>query len=294
MQTCGKDASSTKISRENTLISNVQDHVDHTNSKINRDVIELASSDSSDSPQSLATRQKYNVAKEPVLVPLEKEDSSDSDAELAELAAKARERRRAKELGLKPPSSDIKANASISSPASQPAPSSSPDPVIEILITSAIPNTKPLIVQRRQSQRLKEVRVAWCERQEFSSDFTESVFFTWRSRRLYDVTTCKNLQFSNSKKQMRDSFEHEEVTRVHLEACTEELLAAAKQATATSAQKVDGVSVKGGDDASAEAKTEQIKVKVRALGFEDHKLIVKPVRVYVDGSYLFQFLRLTI
>lgn len=67
------------------------------------------------------------------------------------------------------------------------------DRIIQILITSNIENTVPLIVRRRMSQRLRDVRLAWCKRQDFDKDMTASVFLAWKGRRLFDVTTCRSL-----------------------------------------------------------------------------------------------------
>lgn len=67
------------------------------------------------------------------------------------------------------------------------------DVVVQILITSEIENTKPLIIHRKASQSLREVRLAWCKRQGITEEFQSSVFLTWKGRRLFDVTTCKSL-----------------------------------------------------------------------------------------------------
>lgn len=247
---------------------------------VGNNVIELASEESSDGTRS-HDHTKGPASLKPVDGALSKESySSDSDAEIRELAAKARERRRLQEEGQRT-FKNVEEDGSPAMPASA-SPTSlnaktKPDSVIEILITSVIPNTKPLIVQRRLSQRLKEVRLAWCERQDFSPDFTDLVFLTWRNRRLYDVTTCKNLQFKSQRKSQDSMDDDGEIIRVHLEAITEEILAATKQKTNSSGRpdmdKSDSTDIKNAN----ELKAEQLKIKVRAPGYEDHKLIVKPV-----------------
>lgn len=67
------------------------------------------------------------------------------------------------------------------------------DPVVRILITSEIPNSNSLIVHRKMSQGLRDVRLEWCRRQDIPTEVQSSVYFTWRGRRLFDVTTCKSL-----------------------------------------------------------------------------------------------------
>ena len=245
-------------------------------------VIDLDSRDSPDG-HSLSGHILGDKRSESTPYLLQKEvESSDTDAEFRELAAKARERRRLKERGQYQSTQNDETKSPLSPSSNQSAiphdVDSTQDPVIEIFITSAISNTKPLIVQRRLSQRLKEVRLAWCERQQFSSDFTDVVFFTWRNRRLYDVTTCKNFQITGSRRKSHDSIhDGEEVTRVHLEAVTEEILATNKQNTESQKFLDAGKSNQGNGRDNEETKAQQLKVKVRAPGFEDHKLIVKPV-----------------
>ncbi|GKZ40163.1 hypothetical protein AbraIFM66950_002731, partial [Aspergillus brasiliensis] len=67
------------------------------------------------------------------------------------------------------------------------------EPIVQILITSRIPNTRPLIVRRKMNQSLKDVRLAWCNRQHFNKEMQDSVFLTWKGKRLFDVTTCRSL-----------------------------------------------------------------------------------------------------
>lgn len=93
--------------------------------------------------------------------------------------------------------------------------------VVQILITSEIENTKALIVHRKMSQSLREVRLAWCKRQGFTEEMQSSVFLTWKDRRLFDVTTCKSLGFNIT--DVRSSMADEGTMRVHMEAVTEDL-----------------------------------------------------------------------
>lgn len=105
---------------------------------------------------------------------------------------------------------------------------SAQDAVVQILITSKIENTKPLVVHRKVSQSLREVRLAWCKRQGFSEAVQASVFLIWKGRRLFDVTTCKSLgvnTWSNSARSpIHSSLDDGQTKRVHMEAVTEDLL----------------------------------------------------------------------
>lgn len=83
------------------------------------------------------------------------------------------------------------------------------DPIIDILIRSPLPDTKPLLVRRRASQPLAEVRLAWCKLQLFDKAATDKIFFTWRGNRVFDVTTCQNFlsRAEKEKDEGRDVFE---------------------------------------------------------------------------------------
>lgn len=101
------------------------------------------------------------------------------------------------------------------------------DPSVEILITSVIDGTTPLRVRRRISQKLAEVRLAWCDRQRLDGqpmgpEFTETVFLTWKHIRLFDFSTCNGLDLKvnefGSLVSTSDGIDPD--GRVHLEAWT--------------------------------------------------------------------------
>ncbi|KAL3470689.1 ubiquitin-2 like Rad60 SUMO-like-domain-containing protein [Aspergillus californicus] len=104
--------------------------------------------------------------------------------------------------------------------------------VVQILITSKIENTKPLMVHRKMSQPLKGVRLAWCTHQNLPTDLHPLIFLTWRGRRLFDVTTCRSLNidvhdstFAKELSPFGDIFSDTDDFRVHMEAVTEEMYA---------------------------------------------------------------------
>ena len=72
-------------------------------------------------------------------------------------------------------------------------PNAESDPEVALFIKSIIANTKPLVVNRRISQNLQQVREAWCHKQGFESAFSARVFFTWRGVRLFNSTTPRSL-----------------------------------------------------------------------------------------------------
>jgi hypothetical protein len=91
------------------------------------------------------------------------------------------------------PSSTASFNTSKQAHAPAPAPVQEDDPEVKILINSAIPNTKPLIVKRRASQSLKQVKEFWCQKFELDESVARQVFFTWNGTRLFDSTTMRGI-----------------------------------------------------------------------------------------------------
>ncbi|KAL4801209.1 ubiquitin-2 like Rad60 SUMO-like-domain-containing protein [Aspergillus unguis] len=106
------------------------------------------------------------------------------------------------------------------------------DAVVQILITSEIGETKPLLVHRKMSQSLKGVRLAWCAHQKLPQERHSDVFLTWKGRRLFDVTTCRSLNINartaltENLSPFLDCFQENNEYRIHIEAVTEEIFAA--------------------------------------------------------------------
>ena len=216
-----------------------------------------------------------------------------SDEEFAELARKAREKASTKRLQTESFKSATPDQASqpgrddsavvAEQPNQSPPPAPQVDPVVSILLTSSISNTSPLIVSRRLGQRLKDVRLAWCQRQGFTPDFTSTVILTWRGKRLYDVSTCRSLGIGVDAdgnvvtKGEKDVF-GEEDRQIHMEAMTEEMFQAQRKererAAALEAQDADEEEMPVVEQPKAE---EQIRIILRSKGHEEFKLIVKPV-----------------
>ncbi|EAW11119.1 small ubiquitin-related modifier domain-containing protein [Aspergillus clavatus NRRL 1] len=106
------------------------------------------------------------------------------------------------------------------------------DVIVQILITSQLAKTKPLIIHRRMSQSLRDVRLAWCKHQNLSAEVQASIYLTWKGRRLFDVTTCKSLGLTTETNPFEGDDEMSDCIpidsrhmRVHMEAITEELVA---------------------------------------------------------------------
>ncbi|KAL2046054.1 hypothetical protein N7G274_001501 [Stereocaulon virgatum] len=217
--------------------------------------------------------------------PFEENDQTASDEEFPELARRAREKARRKRLeediaaALDPPpsgGSDGYMHRSQSTHPSTPPPPP-PDPVLKLLITSHIPNTEPLIVNRRLSQRLKEVKDIWTQRQQLTPEIAETIFLVWRGKKCFNVTSCKSLGIivdSNGNiRTNRDSLEDLN-GQIHLEAMTEEIFEAyrkAKRHEVTSEEEKQAEEPVGIE----EEKVPEIRIILKAKGFADFKLKVK-------------------
>lgn len=251
------------------------------------DIIDLE--DESDDASALGKDENHAIIQPEETVPPEDDDFPASDDEYAELARKAREKARTKRLEddlvsvIKKPSSSVEPENHLrrSLSAQRPTtPSAMSDPEIYILITSAIENTKPLIIKRKLSQRLKDVRITWCQHQQFTPDMASTIFLTWRGKRLFDVTSCKSLgiavdaEGNVTTKGLEDMFGEEE-KKIHMEAMTEGLL---EQYRKTRKRRTEEPGLEDEPvPAPHKPQEAQVRVILKAKGFDDFKLIVKPV-----------------
>ncbi|KAL8997867.1 MAG: hypothetical protein Q9169_002949 [Polycauliona sp. 2 TL-2023] len=224
------------------------------------------------------------TAKKPSAPPEDEDDFPPSDDEYAELARKAREKARRKRLedDTSHPASQKDYLCPAGSISKHTPPLATPDPTVSILITSRIPKTNPLILKRKISQRLKDVRLFWCSRQQFDVDTTGAVFLMWKGKRLFDVTTCRSLgigvdaQVSSATKGQSDFLGREE-EQIHMEAITESIIEDEQRAKRPPRQEADYDESEAHVQAPAvERKEPQVRVILKAKGFDDLKLLVKP------------------
>ena len=207
-----------------------------------------------------------------------------AEEEFPELARRAREKARNQrlEMGLlsQSPANEVKGASrqrechdkeAIDSPTVH-------DPTLEILITSSMEKTQPLIVSRKLSQRLKDVRLAWTQRQGFTPELADTVFLTWRGKRLFDVMSCKSLGLSvNSSGVIRghENLLGDEVGRLHMEAMTLEILEARKKAREDADR---GEEQAENSSSESPAKVEaQVKIILVGKDHDDFRLRVKSV-----------------
>ena len=213
------------------------------------------------------------------------DDEHASDEEFPELARKAREQARRKSLeeGIisfsRPESlATSQSKSSLSRSMRHPNYPPPPDPIVQIFITSTIPNSMPLIVNRRLSQRLKDVKLAWVERHNFPKDLVDQIFLTWRGKRLFDVTSCRSLGIaagSHGGITVRGDDVIDDDGRIHMEAMTTDLLEAHKKAKTHDFSKIEQEYIE--EPAILQRQEPQVKIICKAKDFADFRLIVKPV-----------------
>ncbi|KAH9844445.1 Ubiquitin-2 like Rad60 SUMO-like [Teratosphaeria destructans] len=223
--------------------------------------------------------------------PLPDEDD-ESDPEFAELKMKARAKRLACQEAVKksltpdtksPTPGQSQWDASRHRYATPPL----PDPPVKLLITSDIPDSKPLRVYRKLSQRLQEIREVWCKKQDFSPEFAKQVIFTYRLRRVYDSTTCRTLGLEvgvdGETIIMKGAEDMDGVDHVHIEAMTTQMFEQKKMEKAEEEKKAQNM-LRLNEDAAEVAAREQaapdeakVRLYLKAKGHaQPFKLSVKP------------------
>nr|POE63357.1 hypothetical protein CFP56_04260 [Quercus suber] len=229
-------------------------------------------------------------SKPPAREPELEEEDEDSDEDIAKLKRRARELRRVRdEQRRNTPTPDVGARPGEPGPATTSIPPLL-DPPIKLLISSRLPNTQPLIVFRKLSQRLKEIRDVWCMKQGLSETQTQDVFLIHNMKRIYDVTTCKSLGLDVDRDgivTMRGAEGMDELDKVHLEAVTEELFTQMKEHKTREererrgllrAGEIHGLGVREDQVVMKEPDEEQlVKIYLKAKNQEPYRLKVKPV-----------------
>ena len=234
----------------------------------------------------------FQIAPKPV-VRIE-EDPDMSDEEFPELAREARQREQQKALErLKAGRSFENQNHDTDGPNTpdytvddifQERPSASEDPLVEIFVSSMIEGTNPLIVRRKLSQKIKEVRLIWCDKQSisgqpFPKSIKDSIFLTWRGKRLFDVTSCKSLGLKiDGTGELYSGGEGVMDGKVHFEAWTQDLFDHNQRRLA--AKQNRGYSEDEPEEVLGPA-VEKIKLCMKAKGMD-------PVKLQVKGSTTFQ------
>lgn len=105
------------------------------------------------------------------------------------------------------------------------------DKIVQLFITSDIPDSKALITTIKTGYPISKARLAWCEYNGYSKERTRDIFFTWKHKKLMDSTTIKRLGIrldSNGAITVdgtTEIYDDENLPKIHVEAWTDELFA---------------------------------------------------------------------
>ncbi|CAI6341574.1 unnamed protein product [Periconia digitata] len=152
--------------------------------------ITLDDSDGEDSSQVYSqrpfspTRSTMPIHTVPSASPSDIEEGE--DPALVELRSKARAR-----------AAERAARASKTSETPEKQDEQAQSPAVQLLMTSEIPNTVPLIVKVRLNTTLERPRTAWCQRQGFTPAQSRDVFITFKMREIYDTTKIERLDLTH-------------------------------------------------------------------------------------------------
>jgi hypothetical protein len=142
-------------------------------------------------------------------------------------------------------------------------------PCVSILVTSDIPKTKPLICRRRVGQTLKEVRLAWCQRQGFNEDTTSDVFLTWKGNKIFDVNTCTGMGISPDEEgNFEENTDGVKDKHLHFEAMTAEIFAERERSREA---QYDGL-----EEEPEEKVEESIGIVLKSKGYANFPTKVRP------------------
>ena len=215
------------------------------------------------------------------------ESAAIKDDEFTDLARQAREIARRKRLELDllqieeiPIAKHRKVDLPYSAPPHSPrATVAKSDSTIQILITSSIEHTRPLIITRKLSQRLKDVRIAWIQYQIPHHEALDRAFLTWRGTRLFDVTSCQSLVTVSENGSIISKGEilGIEEARLHMVAMTPEIYDTYKKSKDSQPPQEQSADECVSLPEPRPKNEPQIRIILRAKGLSDFKLIVKPV-----------------
>lgn len=225
-------------------------------------------------------------AAERIISQFEEEDPQMSDEEFPELVQRARERERQKEqerlntaMAFAGKNHVNELTISAVDDIFQDVNTPEVDPIVEILVTSYMEGTNPLLVRRRLNQRLKEVRLSWCDKQLLQGvplppQLRASVFLTWNGKRLFDASTCKHLgvKLGTDGKFSTEGDGFDDNGRLHFEAWTEDLFMAYQRQNQL---QQDGVENEP-EPEPAQEPSGRIKLLLKARDMEPFRLRVKP------------------
>ncbi|KAH7402109.1 ubiquitin-2 like Rad60 SUMO-like-domain-containing protein [Phaeosphaeria sp. MPI-PUGE-AT-0046c] len=249
-------------------------------------VIDLGDSDDDDVyPSSVNTH--VHATSQPPWSPIHAPAKDDAHVEevldptLAALAARARERAAARARStalLKGDGETAKA------------------PVAQLFISPEIPDAKPLMVKVRIDSTLERTRLAWCNKQGYTSEMTRSVFFTWKDERVYDSTTIQRLGIQVGRNGILsvegDSNIYDDVNhpKIYVQAWTDALFQQHKREKTARKKAAEPPPVVEKRTPTPETVPEVKKIRLimKARGMEDYRLSVNPDSTFAHIAHAYK------
>ncbi|KAF7906574.1 hypothetical protein EAF00_000853 [Botryotinia globosa] len=255
----------------------------------------------SDSDDAAPVTQRMDRSSSPIItsaepIPIIDDDEDDafSEEEFPELLAKARENKRLADLAQQ------RSNAEWANKNHEPDRNAVDDdvfqenkktePILEIFISSRLENTKNLIIRRKLHQRLREVRQAWCGKQEIdgihmNEELKDSILLTWRNKRLFDSMTCASLGLDfNTNGDVDTTGEGFNSGRIHMEAWTNDLWD--ECCKATEAEEISDDEEEPVEVVPEPVNKMRLILKAQSKDIKEFKTYVKPtttIKKLVDG-----------
>lgn len=237
--------------------------------------------------------------------PDEDQDEEPSDEEFPELVAQAKARQKeqeqtkrdqlleARNQWLSPRGGGLQNSAQASSSSGS---SYGLDTAVMILVSSDIIGAKPTVLKRKLSQRLKEVKSHWIDKQlidgkPIPEHIRSRIFLTWRGSRVFDVTTCNSLGIKvGADGRIEADGDGFEGGQIHLQAWTQELYddwkrrreAARLRRFANPEDESEAEEEPTAEEIAAQKAAEPAKIKIilKAKNYDDFKLVVRSETVF--------------
>ncbi|KAF2749480.1 hypothetical protein M011DRAFT_465923 [Sporormia fimetaria CBS 119925] len=161
------------------------------------------------------------------------------------------------------------------------------DHIVQLLITSYIDGTAPLMVKIKTSSTLEKPLDAWCARQNFTAEQTKSVFLTWKSKPVSKFSTVRRLgvkidESGNlSLEGSCELYDEDNLPKIHVEAWTDDVFKEWKtQQEEEAAARERAASLAAAPEPEPEPEPEPAQVKIRlilkAQQKPDFKITVRP------------------
>lgn len=165
--------------------------------------------------------------------------------------------------------------------------STAPTAIVQLLITSEIPETVPLFVKIKTDATIDKPRVAWCGRQKCLNARTQDIFLTWKNNKLFDTTTIARLGVRVDPNGYitvdgdSEIYDEHSVPKIHLKAWTEELFKQRKkedeEEAAAKRKANEPPPIEEEEVPEPVKETPKIRLILKGRGKADFKIVVKPV-----------------